>query len=466
MSIPKNTTAKKTTAKKGAAKVTAKKVTQQATAKKTTAKKAAAKKTTAKKTTAKKLTAKKAARQDASAVSQPRRHAALAALWLVKTGKQTVGLWVDEHVWTGNDRGECLQLDRETGAVRGSWLLPGECVAVVSDEAWKYAGCANGCVYDLTGSVPRVAYQLGGANHDWLEVNQGVLCVSDDAGTLSVIDVDGSIRWQKADPNAVEAWVLRTAADGLYHGSHVGLRKYDWGGALQWSANPGDVRFGVVSEDAVFVTAGWATNRRKTRLARIDRGTGQVRWQTVIEHGRPGFSHSTGAEAAAVHWGGDGRRRVLAAVGGYLFCYDDEGALEWYAPTGCGSLCNMVAVGETLYFASANGTIGCADLRESSRSAVDNGTWKAPTTRVQARLKARSHAVPTTRKIGRGVVVECVKDGAKLRVRVVSRGYRSDWFCQFPRDIREAGARYIVDEVREASQGGFYRVLGDIKRLA
>jgi len=43
--------------------------------------------------------------------------------------------------------------------------------------------------------------------------------------------------------------------------------------------------------------------------------------------------------------------------------------------------------------------------------------------------------------------------------------YHATWHCQFPKDIREAGARYVVDAVREATQGGFYRTLGEIRRL-
>jgi hypothetical protein len=431
--------------------------------KKTAAKKRAtqapAKKPAVKKPAAKKTAVKKAAQA-------PKKHRALAELWRVESGQQTVGLWVDEHVWTGNDRGECYKLDKSNGKLRGSWLLPKECVAVVSDDAWKYAGCANGCVYDLTGSVPRVAYQLGGANHDWLEVNQGVLCVSDHEGTVSVIDVDGSIRWQKKDKKARAAWVLRTAADGLYHGSVVGLRKYDWGGARVWSVETGDVRFGVLSEDDVFVTAGFATNRRKTKLVRVDRGSGKARWSKVIANKEPGFAHSNGAEAAAAYRDREGNRRVLAAIGAYVFCYDDKGALQWYAPTGCDALCNMAVDGERMYYASARGSIGCADISEEAWAKVDAGQWPAPKPRKQPRLKAKSDAVETTTSVGAGVIVECVKEGSKLRVRVVSPGYKSDWFCQFPRDIREAGARYVVDEVREATQGGFYRVLGDIKRLA
>jgi hypothetical protein len=82
-----------------------------------------------------------------------------------------------------------------------------------------------------------------------------------------------------------------------------------------------------------------------------------------------------------------------------------------------------------------------------------------------ASVKETGRDVEDTEDAGKGVIVECTKEGGKLRVRVVSPGYNADWFCQFPKDIREDGARYVVDEVREASQGGFYRVLGDIKRL-
>jgi hypothetical protein len=62
------------------------------------------------------------------------------------------------------------------------------------------------------------------------------------------------------------------------------------------------------------------------------------------------------------------------------------------------------------------------------------------------------------------VVVECVQDGGRLRVHVVSEGYDTSWKVQFPRAIREPGARYVVDALHPAA-GGFYRVRGDIRRL-
>jgi hypothetical protein len=36
---------------------------------------------------------------------------------------------------------------------------------------------------------------------------------------------------------------------------------------------------------------------------------------------------------------------------------------------------------------------------------------------------------------------------------------------QFPKDLRTAGAKFVVDEVRESAKGGFYRAHGAIKRL-
>ena len=60
------------------------------------------------------------------------------------------------------------------------------------------------------------------------------------------------------------------------------------------------------------------------------------------------------------------------------------------------------------------------------------------------------------------IIVECYKKGSKLKVRVVSSGYNSDWNVQFPRDLRQEGKRYQVESLKEASRGGFYTVNGQI----
>jgi hypothetical protein len=59
-----------------------------------------------------------------------------------------------------------------------------------------------------------------------------------------------------------------------------------------------------------------------------------------------------------------------------------------------------------------------------------------------------------------GVLVECYTEGGKVRVRPKSPGFK-DLNVQFPRNIRTAGATYLVDGLVET--GGFYRVSGQIR---
>ncbi len=63
------------------------------------------------------------------------------------------------------------------------------------------------------------------------------------------------------------------------------------------------------------------------------------------------------------------------------------------------------------------------------------------------------------------VLVQCVKEGSKLRARVVSDGYEPTWNMRFPRSIREDGMLYVVDEVMTAPDGKSYIACGKIKRF-
>lgn len=71
----------------------------------------------------------------------------------------------------------------------------------------------------------------------------------------------------------------------------------------------------------------------------------------------------------------------------------------------------------------------------------------------------------TINTVGNGILVQCLHDGKKLRARVVSDGYNPEYNIRFPRNIREAGMLYVVDAVKENSQGGSYIAYGKIRRL-
>ena len=104
------------------------------------------------------------------------------------------------------------------------------------------------------------------------------------------------------------------------------------------------------------------------------------------------------------------------------------------------------------------------DIRELCRfwdgkgSAAAGKAVPAPVADTAARIsemrEARSSR-PTDK-----VVIECVKEGSKIRARVVSAGYDESKNVQFPKAIREAGKRFVVDLVVNA--GSFYRVKGNI----
>jgi len=115
-------------------------------------------------------------------------------------------------------------------------------------------------------------------------------------------------------------------------------------------------------------------------------------------------------------------------------------------------------------FYRASGTIKRLVKPGQERQA---GTKKAPkSTNLQAAKAPKSFAdLETTDTVGDGVIIQCVKEGSKLRARVVSDGYNPNYNIRFPRDIRAEGVLYVVDEVRESADGKSYVAYGKIRRL-
>ena len=82
-----------------------------------------------------------------------------------------------------------------------------------------------------------------------------------------------------------------------------------------------------------------------------------------------------------------------------------------------------------------------------------------------AKTPATAADLPTTTEVGTGVIIQCVKEGSKLRARVVSDGYDPNWNIRFPRSIRELGVLYVADQVVVVAGGGQYAATGELKRL-
>ncbi|MEU6483622.1 WGR domain-containing protein [Streptomyces sp. NPDC046887] len=393
-------------------------------------------------------------RQVASAPSTAR--AVAPVLWRFRTGSAAFGIHVDEErCWVGNQAGEVYTL-AHGGEVQAKYSLPDGVKCLVADDFWIYAGCDDGRVYDLSSKLPFAAYEIStDVDIFWLDIHEGVLNVADRAGRLTVIDHEDEHQWARGG-RGEHAWMVRADDRAVYHGHTGGVTAYapDGGGELWHTPTRGAVLFGWQEPDAVYAGTG---HRTVQRLAKADGALEAT------------YGCDSAVYSCATSPGG---RYVFAGdSASSVYCFDRDGTRLWKLGTGGGSALSMQYRDERLYLVTTDGALVCVDASEAAIAAAQQGTVPvARDIKLAAALPTYAPAtaaasVATVSAAPAGsVVVECVQDGARLRVQVVSQGYEPSWRVQFPRDIREAGARYVVDALHPAT-GGFYRVRGDIRRL-
>ncbi|MFJ6211733.1 WGR domain-containing protein [Streptomyces sp. NPDC092296] len=380
-------------------------------------------------------------------------------LWRFDSGAAAFGIFVgEEHAWVGNERGDVYTLTHD-GRVTGRFGLPDGVKCIVADDFWIYAGCDDGRVYDLSGKIPHVAYEIAGdVDIYWLDIDDGVLGVSDRRGGITTVDHEDEYQWSRRSGGS-SGWMVRCSGESVFHGHSSGVTSYAArsGDPLWHTATEGPVLFGWQEPGEVFAGTGrgWVY-----RLAKAD-GTVRSRYRCDAAV----FSCATSPDGRYV-FAGDNHSSV--------YCFAADGTRLWKLGTGCGSAYSMQYRDERLYIVTTDGSLACIDAGEAAVRDAEQGRlpqrddikashWAAvaPSTELESVSEA---SVRSAGGAG-GVIVECVQDGGRLRVRVVSPGYDPAMRVQFPKDIRVPGARYLVAEVRSSAAGGFYRARGDIKRL-
>src|SRR5258708_37037714 len=122
---------------------------------------------------------------------------------------------------------------------------------------------------------------------------------------------------------------------------------------------------------------------------------------------------------------------------------------------------------EQLCLVPTSGQLACLDVSEAAIQAAKEG--RLPRARDLKAPPISASPSPTTLETttdaSQGVMLECFREGGRLRMRVLSAGYNANLRVQFPQNIREKHARYLVDAVQLAAHGDFYPVHGDINRL-
>ncbi|WP_052851735.1 WGR domain-containing protein [Streptomyces avicenniae] len=380
-------------------------------------------------------------------------------LWRFRTGAAAFGIHIDaDRCWVGNQDGDVYTVTH-AGEVLSRFRLPDGVKCLVADDFWIYAGCDDGTVYDLSAKLPFAAYAISqDVDIFWLDIHEGVLNVSDRDGGLTVIDHEDEFQWSRSS-DGDHGWMVRRDDRAVYHGHSKGVTAYatDGGRVLWQRATAGQVLFGWQERDAVYA----GTARRLVQ--RLSKATGRVEASYVCDGAV--YSCAT-APGGRYVFAGDAHSSV--------YCFAEDGTRLWKLDTGGGSALSMQYRDEKLYIVTTDGSLACIDASDAAVAAAREGS--VPTA-VDVKLSAAlptytpATAVATVTASARasvvsggGVLVECVQEGGRLRMRILTEGYDEGWNVQFPRHIREAGARYVVDGVHAAS-GGFYRVRGEIRRL-
>ena len=368
-------------------------------------------------------------------------------LWRYETGNSALGIFIDDELcWVGNQKGEVHAVGHD-GAVARKFKLPEGVMCLVRDEEWLYCGCNDGNVYDLTGKVPFVAYEISeDLSIYWIDIHAGSLAVSDAKGGITVLDHDCDLLWQKKSPGD-SGWMVRCDDAGVCHGYDEGVTAYDWsGGKKLWSQKfKGCVMFGWQEATTLYAS----TNDNEV-LAFTKQGKALLRYKCDT---------SVYSCAAA----GDGKYVFAGDSSSSIYCFDQAGKRLWKLDTTCGSALSMQFFKDRLYIVTSSGTLACVDVSEAAIAAARTGSVPKATVVAQSNAKAASldDALEAASTSAAGVLVECYTEDGRVRVRPKSPGFKS-LNVQFPRNIRTAGATYLVDGLRE-TPGGFYRVVGQIR---
>lgn len=371
-------------------------------------------------------------------------------LWRVKTPQPAYAVFVDQdRCWTGNNEG-LIHVFGHDGSHLHTYEVPDGVGCILRDELWTYVGCDNGNVYDISRDEAHLAYEVvHGEELLALAVHDGDLIVADRVGQVSVFDHESGKLWSVKSGDG-DGWAVVCDDRGVVHGHEHGLTALDWRSNERWRKATEE---GVTCGDRqgelfVFGNDGGCVGLYRpdgTRVARL-----------VCD---------TAVTACCV--ADDGRTVYAGDHQGALYAFDADGTRRWVLSSGVGAAFALDVYGEKLFAAARRGEIYCVDVSEEAvRKALAGEVPEVRAVTVPRKKEARKRAkIETTRDAGNGVVLECVKEGSHLRVRVVSEGYDKTWNCQFPRDLREDGARFVVDAVVPARRGGFYRVKGAIRRL-
>lgn len=371
-------------------------------------------------------------------------------LWRFKAKSAAFGIFVDKNAcWVGDESGAVYKLNHQA-ELQVQYQFPDGVKCLVADGNWIYLGCDDGNVYDLSGKTPRLAYEINEqVDIFWIDIKNGLLAVSDRGGNLSIINYEDEQQWANK-MQGESAWMVRCDEVGrVFYGDSQGVSAfYGWEDHHAiWNHRTNPVLFGYLGNANVYAATTASTVHSFSREGEP---------LQIFKADNTVFSCATSPDEQYV-FAGDNYSSV--------YCFNRSGERLWKLATGCGSAYSMQYFEEKLYIVTTDGSLACIDVSEAAIAQAKEGQVtefkeiKAPNSKAAlVQTDVLEQAAAGTQ----GVLLECVKEGGKLRVKVLTAGFRSDWYVQFPKNLRQEGKIYLVDNIQESAQGGFYRVLGNI----
>ncbi|BDM63517.1 molybdenum metabolism regulator [Shewanella sp. NFH-SH190041] len=355
------------------------------------------------------------------------------------------GIFVDQqHIYIGDETGRVSVLDHDYHLLR-EYQLPSGTKCIVADGANVFAGTNQGQVYEITGKIARLAYDCpGNAAIYWMDLCDGVLAVSDNEGGLFVYDYEGEPLFHKSTNNG-SAWLVRVDESSIYHGGQH-LARYAMDGSQLWQSDIRGILFGYQTETCIYAAA-------RGHVAMVDKVHGSVVRKYPVDWAPSNCTSQDGMQVFAQ----ENRNLVAWKKSG-------EKLFELASPN---SGMSMQYFAEKLFVVGNTG-LAVVDVSEASIAAAqDNQLPEVKTFRAsrQALPEVDSTALELAAGSEQGIELVCIRDGSHLRVRVVTPGYDHAMNCQFPKNLRVEGRRFLAERVELSRSGTFYRISGNIFAL-
>eukprot|EP01102_Stenamoeba_stenopodia_P001489 TRINITY_DN1129_c0_g10_i1.p1 TRINITY_DN1129_c0_g10~~TRINITY_DN1129_c0_g10_i1.p1 ORF type:complete len:646 (+),score=217.16 TRINITY_DN1129_c0_g10_i1:31-1938(+) len=369
--------------------------------------------------------------------------------WILKGMSSSFGIYVDNNICIcGDEDGYLLDVDHDTGEIKNKVKLPSGVKAVVRDRGgFLYAGCNDGSVYDCTNLAAPRQMRLGQKNEEreiqWADIYDGNLLINQVRYGCTLLNIEGEELWTCPAPKSTSAWTVRTDGKNAYFSADQVLYAVDFQTGKQlWQKKVFSVTFGVLYDDTMYLSgqgvAGVATSGKSA----------------PVKYGNSYYTACTVDE-----------KHVYGAMSD-IDIYDRKTTkhIKTLSMSINGCITSMQIYNNHIYLVTSFGTFECIPLNNAKCKTAEVA-FKAAKNEATNIVSAESIEVAPEAKPGE-IVCECVKEGGKLRIRPVTAGYNQHWNVQFPTNLRVAGARYVVEELLEAANGGYYRAKGEIKKLA